>query len=42
MVTKDDIYNGYFIPAGTTIIGNTWSAIVLWKNVQAAILRSVI
>lgn len=24
MVTKDDIYNGYFIPAGTTIIGNTW------------------
>ncbi|KAH0828605.1 cytochrome P450 [Lanmaoa asiatica] len=25
MVTKDDIYNGYFIPAGTTIIGNTWT-----------------
>ncbi|KAI9456445.1 cytochrome P450 [Boletus coccyginus] len=25
MVTKDDIYDGYFIPAGTTIIGNTWT-----------------
>ncbi|KAF9219295.1 cytochrome P450 [Gyrodon lividus] len=25
MVTKDDVYNGYFIPAGTTIIGNTWT-----------------
>ncbi|KIJ60731.1 hypothetical protein HYDPIDRAFT_98167 [Hydnomerulius pinastri MD-312] len=25
MVTKDDIYNGYFIPAGTTVIGNTWT-----------------
>lgn len=30
MVTKDDIYNGYFIPAGTTIIGNTWLATVPW------------
>ncbi|KAG0698625.1 cytochrome P450 [Suillus ampliporus] len=25
MVTNDDTYNGYFIPAGTTIIGNTWT-----------------
>ncbi|KAJ8495804.1 hypothetical protein ONZ45_g12698 [Pleurotus djamor] len=24
MATQDDEYNGYFIPAGTTIIGNTW------------------
>ena len=24
MVTRDDEYNGYFIPAGTTIVGNTW------------------
>jgi hypothetical protein len=24
MVTSDDIYNGYFIRAGTIIIGNTW------------------
>jgi hypothetical protein len=24
MATKDDEYNGYFIPAGTTIMGNTW------------------
>jgi cytochrome P450 len=23
-VIKDDIYNGYFIPAGATIIENTW------------------
>lgn len=38
MVTKDDIYNGYFIPAGTTIIGNTWSAIVPWRDSE--ILRS--
>ena len=28
MVTKDDTYNGYFIPAGTTIIGNTWSVLL--------------
>ncbi|EGO22751.1 hypothetical protein SERLADRAFT_371048 [Serpula lacrymans var. lacrymans S7.9] len=25
MVTSDDVYEGYFIPAGTTIIGNTWT-----------------
>ncbi|KAG1721199.1 cytochrome P450 [Suillus paluster] len=25
MVTNDDTYNGYFIPAGTTIFGNTWA-----------------
>ncbi|KAG6873811.1 hypothetical protein C0992_008410, partial [Termitomyces sp. T32_za158] len=25
MVTKDDEYNGYFIPAGTAIVGNTWA-----------------
>lgn len=24
MATHDDEYNGYFIPAGTTIVGNTW------------------
>ncbi|KAG6819914.1 hypothetical protein H0H93_007448 [Arthromyces matolae] len=24
MTTNDDEYNGYFIPAGTAIIGNTW------------------
>ncbi|KAF4584991.1 hypothetical protein EYR40_001817 [Pleurotus pulmonarius] len=24
MATNDDDYNGYFIPAGTTVIGNTW------------------
>lgn len=24
MATNDDEYNGYFIPAGTTVIGNTW------------------
>ncbi|KAF8154807.1 cytochrome P450 [Crassisporium funariophilum] len=24
MVTRDDEYNGYFIPAGTTIVGNSW------------------
>ena len=23
-VDEDDEYNGYFIPAGTTVIGNTW------------------
>lgn len=23
-VTEDDIYNGYFIPAGTTVIENIW------------------
>lgn len=26
MVTNDDIYDGYFIPAGSLIIGNTWYA----------------
>jgi len=25
MSTKDDVYNGYFIPAGTTVAGNTWA-----------------
>jgi len=25
MVTKDDVYNGYFIPGGTTIAGNSWA-----------------
>lgn len=25
MVTRADEYNGYFIPAGTTIIGNSWA-----------------
>ncbi|KAI5115859.1 hypothetical protein M0805_003825 [Coniferiporia weirii] len=24
-VTKDDVYKGYFIPAGTTIISNVWA-----------------
>ena len=26
MVTQDDEYNGYFIPAGTLVVGNTWYA----------------
>ncbi|KIJ96361.1 hypothetical protein K443DRAFT_10697 [Laccaria amethystina LaAM-08-1] len=25
MVTQDDEYNGYFIPAGTLVVGNTWA-----------------
>ncbi|KAH7922734.1 cytochrome P450 [Leucogyrophana mollusca] len=25
MVTNDDTYDGYFIPAGTIVIGNTWT-----------------
>ncbi|KAL0958951.1 hypothetical protein HGRIS_014263 [Hohenbuehelia grisea] len=25
MATQDDEYNGFFIPAGTTVIGNTWT-----------------
>ncbi|KAG2004361.1 cytochrome P450 [Coprinopsis cinerea AmutBmut pab1-1] len=25
MLSKDDEYNGYFIPAGTLVIGNTWT-----------------
>ncbi|KAI0794842.1 cytochrome P450 [Abortiporus biennis] len=25
MATNDDIYNGYFIPAGTIVLGNTWA-----------------
>jgi len=24
MVTRDDVYNGYFIPKGTIIAGNSW------------------
>ncbi|KDR70118.1 hypothetical protein GALMADRAFT_144803 [Galerina marginata CBS 339.88] len=24
MVTRDDEYNGYFIPAGTIVVGNSW------------------
>jgi cytochrome P450 len=23
--TEDDVYNGYYIPAGTTILGNSWA-----------------
>lgn len=23
-VIKDDIYKGYYIPAGTVVVGNTW------------------
>ncbi|KZT25573.1 cytochrome P450 [Neolentinus lepideus HHB14362 ss-1] len=25
MTTEDDVYNGYFIPAGTAVFGNTWA-----------------
>lgn len=25
MVTQDDEYNGYFIPSGTLVVGNTWA-----------------
>ncbi|EMD32418.1 hypothetical protein CERSUDRAFT_118759 [Gelatoporia subvermispora B] len=25
MATQDDEYNGYLIPAGTTVVGNTWA-----------------
>ncbi|KAG5651496.1 hypothetical protein H0H81_008468 [Sphagnurus paluster] len=25
MASEDDEYNGYFIPAGTTVVGNTWA-----------------
>ena len=24
MVTRDDEFNGYFIPVGTTVVGNSW------------------
>ncbi|KAF8518587.1 cytochrome P450 [Gautieria morchelliformis] len=27
-VTEDDAFNGYFIPAGSIVVGNTWSAII--------------
>ena len=23
-VTEDDVFDGYFIPAGTLVLGNTW------------------
>jgi len=26
MASNDDVYHGYLIPAGTTVIGNTWCA----------------
>ena len=26
MCTADDDYDGYFIPKGTIVLGNTWSA----------------
>ena len=29
-VMKDDVYNGWFIPAGATIIENTWYAAFEW------------
>ena len=28
-VTKDDIYEGYFIPAGSIVVGNAWSALLV-------------
>ncbi|KAH7890379.1 cytochrome P450 [Phlebopus sp. FC_14] len=34
MVTKDDIYNGYFIPAGAIIIGNTWTILHDERNYE--------
>jgi len=24
MATHDDVYNGFFIPAGTIVVGNSW------------------
>ncbi len=24
--TSDDVYNGFFLPEGTLVVGNTWSA----------------
>lgn len=24
LVEKDDIFNGYFVPAGTVVFGNIW------------------
>ena len=29
-VMEDDVYNGYFIPAGATIFENVWYAWVWW------------
>ena len=29
MLREDDVYNGYFIPAGTIIVGNTWYCLIL-------------
>lgn len=31
MLREDDIYNGYLIPAGTIVVGNTWYSFIVFS-----------
>ena len=46
-VTKGDTYEGYFIPAGSIVIGNSWSVLSFWRGqpnpqFQFSILRAML
>lgn len=38
-VAADDVYNGYFLPKGSLILGNTWYAILqlIWAQLKPSL-----